>query len=533
MVGADFARRGMGERGFGAVLMIVLVAGIAAAGALFAFSRSGSPELANARRTADALANTKSALVGYAVRRGVNTCSNPGNVLQCAQEERARPGELPCPDTDGDGVENRPCVLPVELVGRVPWRTLGIPEPRDSAGETLWYALSGPFRDWDSSVGSAVERQINSDTMGNITVFDADGMTPLTTVAAAVIFAPGTAIGSQDRSDAGAALCAFTGTTINRRFCADNYLESIRWVVPAPPGNGAFISVTARSSTDASNDRQIHLTAAEIVPALEMRIGAELKALLMEYRATSVCECFPWADTWEYSGGIADVGQNRGRFPTGPFPEAWGQGGIPRLPPWLAANDWHNLIWYSAGKDSTDGGGSKCRTCSDNAWLTVDTKAVAALLFTPGPPSDGLPRLTSAARRDNLALYLESPLNNDGADLPACKDTGEVGAGNPPGGNLKGETSCDTYATPNSPELNRDRIFIITDCGASAATLLASAICSIGGGEVKPVCATAVEELQTCTCRNAGVVMVTPPCRNELNSPQCKKAIAELKTCKT
>ena len=42
----------------------------------------------------------------------------------------------------------------------------------------------------------------------------------------------------------------------------------------------------------------------------------KIKTLLEAYRANSPCECYPWADTWPYSGGIADIGQNRGRFPT-------------------------------------------------------------------------------------------------------------------------------------------------------------------------------------------------------------------------
>ena len=77
----------------------------------------------------------------------------------------------------------------------VPWKSLGIPKPTDSAGETLWYAIAGPFRNY-----SMTTAPITSDTLGNLTVYLGSSASTLTSQAIAVIFAPGAVLGTQDRS---------------------------------------------------------------------------------------------------------------------------------------------------------------------------------------------------------------------------------------------------------------------------------------------------------------------------------------------
>jgi len=109
-----------------------------------------------------------------------------------------RPGELPCPDTNDDGFEEGTCAS--GRLGRLPWKTLGIAEPKDGYGETLWYAVAGPFRTYNSNSNA-----ITSDTMGNLTVYTGSTAATLTTQAIAVIFAPGTVMGSQQRGTASAA----------------------------------------------------------------------------------------------------------------------------------------------------------------------------------------------------------------------------------------------------------------------------------------------------------------------------------------
>ena len=77
------------------------------------------------KTTAKALAQAKEALIGRAVA------------------DNERPGSLPCPDLNDDGTANGSCS---ETIGRLPWKTLGLPDLRDGDGNRLWYALAGELR---------------------------------------------------------------------------------------------------------------------------------------------------------------------------------------------------------------------------------------------------------------------------------------------------------------------------------------------------------------------------------------------------
>jgi hypothetical protein len=169
----------------------------------------------------------------YAIVGGLSTAATEARlhredanalVLQQAKEaltaraafDLNRPGSLPCPDRDNDGEAdllfgtNCP-----SYVGRLPWKTLGLPDLRDASGERLWYALSQNFT--DSSAFA-----INSDTQGTLSV---PGMAPTGGVVA-IVFAPGTVVGAQLRTGPGGASpdspCAW-GVDQNCRIA--NYLE--------------------------------------------------------------------------------------------------------------------------------------------------------------------------------------------------------------------------------------------------------------------------------------------------------------------
>jgi hypothetical protein len=505
-------------------MMLMLLASLAASAGLFAFYRTDTVHAESERATNEALAAAKTALIGYAVARG-----GPTGI--------ARPGELPCPDTNGDGVAESACTSAASLLGRLPWKTLGIPQLVDSAGEPLWYALSPAFR--PVATAPTPSQRINSDTHGTIFVLAADGSTVLTNQAAAVIFAPGAATGAQNRAAAASAT-------------ASNYLDAIEGTNNAASSAGPFIAGSAAATF---NDRLTYFTATEFMPAVEMRIGNELKALLTAYRLKSNCQCYPWADTWPYSGGIADVSQNRGRFPTEPVPEEWGSGNIPALPEWLGANNWHNLFWYSVSRRaSADPAG--CRTCSTDATLTVDSSIkVAALFFTPGTPRPqdfppGTPldeqvrlpqspdwqKLTwqQRARSDNLGRYLQDDENNNGS---ACPDVGEIGGDAPSYPVLRtGGASCDRYVTPTETLRDRDRLYMLgaataATCRSNGLALAAAAPCGTAWTITNPVCQATMPNLDACTCASAARVLARPPCTNVIEPGQCETALAQVKTC--
>jgi hypothetical protein len=122
-----------------------------------------------------------------------------GLALQQAKEaliaraalDRERPGSLSCPDRNNDGIAESPSGTPNKCptyVGRLPWKTLGLPDLRDASGERLWYALSEGFTDSDDFV-------INSDTPGTLTV---PGVAPSGGIVA-IVFAPGRVLGTQTR----------------------------------------------------------------------------------------------------------------------------------------------------------------------------------------------------------------------------------------------------------------------------------------------------------------------------------------------
>src|SRR5574340_734766 len=163
------------------VMLVILVAGAASAlvGAL------STTTLKNARQetTSNALAQAKDALIGYAVKVQVSSsdiaCADPPTY---ANPNCQRPGDLPCPDMDNDGDAESNCgdasgSNQYKRLGRLPWKTLGLPDLRDGSGERLWYAVSNNFKNNTRTTCTAPGQAgcLNSDTVGTITVRNPDG----------------------------------------------------------------------------------------------------------------------------------------------------------------------------------------------------------------------------------------------------------------------------------------------------------------------------------------------------------------------
>ena len=113
--------------------------------------------------TQQALAAARTALIEYAL---INPDINPG-----------RAHSLPCPDIDDSGgfadgeAHTSACAARgVTVAGRLPWRTLGIPAPRDAAAACLWYVVSGSHKD---AAGETAE-MINADSNGQLQLFGID-----------------------------------------------------------------------------------------------------------------------------------------------------------------------------------------------------------------------------------------------------------------------------------------------------------------------------------------------------------------------
>ncbi len=277
-----FPRQGCGRQHGAAlmVMLVILVIGVAAI--LVSALSSSSLQIERDRTTADALAKAKAALIGYAA------------------SDSNFPGELPCPDVNDDGqltmgvdYSGSSCVSPI---GRLPWKTLGIPELRDGAGEHLWYAVSKPF--W--AMGSP---NINSDTVGNLIVTDATSGTTVNNLIA-IVFAPGNALSTQSRSSTQTANCTTTGDTAgttSENNCATNYLEGTNpaatWNIFTAPSAGINTGDPTTTASSTFNDQLIYITHGQLFQPVETRIAREAKKCLDDYAAdaTNTNHRYPWA----------------------------------------------------------------------------------------------------------------------------------------------------------------------------------------------------------------------------------------------
>lgn len=345
---------------------MVLLVGMATALFVYAMTDTTSIALRRDRDTAAILAQAKQALIGRAV------------------SDDNRPGSLPCPDFDdgsinplnaaNDGIADvlagNDCP---SYIGRLPWKTLGLPDPRDSAGERLWYALSPVFRD-NTAAGL-----LDTDTKGGITVYQDTVATAVTTEAVAVIFAPGATVAGQIRDAAGANNPA-------------NYLETTGGVNNAV-ASGPFIGAQPSSTF---NDKLLVMTTADVMTPVERRAAREMLALLQSYRLLSACACYPWASDDFDDDSV--IGRTRGMVPMEDAePHTWASLGI-AVPTWIAYgspnNKWGRLFYYAiAPSESAD---------HSAGTLTVDGVSKNLVLITTGPAGASRPSINLADYVDDL-----------------------------------------------------------------------------------------------------------------------------------
>lgn len=243
--------------------------------------------------TASAMAEAKAALIGRA-----------------AQDDN-RPGSLTCPDTDDDGVANQLFGNCTTYVGRLPWKTLDLPDLRDGHGERLWYALAPELRDNPGA------QPINPLQVWTLTLNGAGNV-------AAVLFSAGPPLPSQNGRP---------GIDVN------DYLDEAN-----KEGGPNYISKPASPSF---NDTVLAISRDDLFRAVNMRVlgeirgpddnapGAPTHGLRAHYADNST---FPWADN--DNDGNADVGETLGRPP---YNDLNFQA---TTSAWLNANAWVQLINY-------------------------------------------------------------------------------------------------------------------------------------------------------------------------------------------
>lgn len=282
------------------VMLVILIMGVTAF--LVSSLNSSALQIKRDEVTADALAQAKEALIGYAVNVQISNSNLCGS--NCP-----RPGDLPCPDTNDDGVQENSCGNALGTtgqsarLGRLPWKTLGLPDLRDGNGERLWYAVSNNFKYNTRTSCSAAGQAacLNSDSTGTISVYSSNGTLlndggAAGSGVAAIIIAPGAPI---NRSDIGMQNRSGAGLNV-----ANNYLD-IANIGGVNHDNSAFID---GSSTDGFiqgrvndnngnlviNDQLLTITPDNIMQGVQKRVAAEVRLCLEDYALNNLNR-YPWA----------------------------------------------------------------------------------------------------------------------------------------------------------------------------------------------------------------------------------------------
>lgn len=167
---------GNSQRGIAILALLVLLSGIAGMLVYPLLGREVSSQ-ASLHQTKAVLAKAEQALLAYAQQPlGTTPCE-----LNCP-----RPGDLPCPDRNNDGIAETSCSNSARL-GRLPWKTLGLGDLRDGSGERLWYAVSERYKN------NPRLRPLNLDTQCSWSVMATNGPTwnaSLGSGVVAVVIAP-------------------------------------------------------------------------------------------------------------------------------------------------------------------------------------------------------------------------------------------------------------------------------------------------------------------------------------------------------
>lgn len=265
----------------GLLLVFILLIGVV--GWLLSGLSSARPNIEGNDQTAAALAQAKEALIGYAV---TFYDKNPGEFAF-----------LPCPNWSStvppasEGSSQGPCGSKyANYVGRLPWKSLGIPVLRDGDGECLWYAVAGSYKN-----ANVKTDMLNEDTDGQFEIFASDGVTRIAgstpgSRPVAVVFAGGAILSPQNRSllPAGTEICG-------GNFGAANYLDAANGrnnaVLSLAPDN--VDTLFTGDAKDASgnviaNERLIYITKEEIFDAIKKRTDFNQK---LESLTQSLATC--------------------------------------------------------------------------------------------------------------------------------------------------------------------------------------------------------------------------------------------------
>lgn len=437
-----------------ALIVFLLLIGLI--GAALVLQQMGSDAIRTARdkRTTEALSEAKAGLVGYAAK-----VSLMGGA--------ARPGDLPCPDLDNDGEAELSCGNAAGStgqdlrLGRLPWKTLGLPDLRDGHGERLWYAVSNNFKNNTRTTCSAPGQPgcLNSDSGGTITVRDRMGNIThnggvTSSGAVAVILSPGVAVMREDAAtvqDRSCVDCTSAGqcTTVpassTARCNPSNYLEVALGednAVFADAGTNGFIQGEIQDGDNRVilNDRIAIVSNADIFPLLEKRVAGEVALCLKQYASNTATSrgLFPFAARLDVGNTVinfSDDDEDRfGRVPDTPFSktedkldtaggDVWtAECAISSAAGWWL--NWKDIVFYGVA-DEYEPDDSAPSGCGSGSCLTVSPPSATAnkraVVIIAGR---ALPTQTRTGTGKNaITAYLELENSDNDDDFTQAKPT--------------------------------------------------------------------------------------------------------------
>jgi hypothetical protein len=341
------------DRQRGASLLLAAIALLAGAAAFVALAFSAQGVSSRRDRVSErALAQSREALIAFAAGRPINASVGPGY--------------LPCPDLDNDGWAESTCGSQngdsgqSQRLGRLPWKTLGLPDLRDGYGERLWYAVSSKYKGLlNCAVSAACLDMTPPAALGTISVRDASGALIHDGTraeaegggAVAVIVAPGAPLlrlaGSEaDSGQAQVRECAPGECDALGRCLTDppqraapcdprNYLDRAPGTPYANEDNADFVDrndaagrarntngfihgpAALRDGRIAVNDRLAALAYRDVMPRIMKRVALEVAACLRFYATRP-------ENAGRYPGPAAACGRGAlfGAIPDTPFAEA-------------------------------------------------------------------------------------------------------------------------------------------------------------------------------------------------------------------
>jgi len=179
------------------VMLVILITGITAY--LVSSLSSKALQIRQDEITANALMQAKEALVGYAATYGDTHLGQGYGYLPLPDLGSSRNGS----PNEGNAASNfSGNTKNLTVIGRLPWRKLGLPVLHDGQGECLWYAVSGSFQNVQMA------DVLNWDSLGHFDSFNSNGTpsgttsttgTNYATRPVAIIFSAGTVLQGQNR----------------------------------------------------------------------------------------------------------------------------------------------------------------------------------------------------------------------------------------------------------------------------------------------------------------------------------------------